>query len=44
MLRKRMWAAVLVAAPISIAAIAGVAYFLVKLASPCVGWGGGSFY
>lgn len=43
-LRKQTWAAVLVALPIAIAAIATMGYFFVQLTSPCVGWGGGSFY
>ena len=39
---KRIWAAVLVALPISIVAIVSLAYDVSQLASPCVGWGGGN--
>jgi len=40
MWRKGIWAATLVALPISIVAIASVAYCGRALISPCVGWGG----
>ena len=42
-MRKRTWAAVLAALPISIVAIATTGYFFVQLTSPCVSWGGDSF-
>ena len=40
MWRKGIWVAALVALPISLVAIASLAYGGAKLVSPCVGWGG----